>query len=136
MNFSKSKIKYLIIHEICNKLRNAKVFLSDSLQNIDEHLENILLNYFLKSFLTQQNFYHFTHNSDLNLNEVYTYSKDIFYKNTETLFIETSKNIAKHLYEYSLHPKIARGELIIVQITDINYDDKLIDLIGIFKSEL
>jgi len=135
MDFSKSKIENLIIHEIGNKLRDEKVFLSTSLQNIDENLENLLLNYFLKSFLTQKDFYHLKHNSDLNLNEIYSYSKNIFSNNSQTLFIETSQNIAKHLYEYSLHPKIARGELIIVQISNIGYDNKFIDLIGIFKSE-
>jgi hypothetical protein len=135
MNFSKSIIKHLIIHEIGNKLRDENVFLSNTLQDIDKNLENILLNYFLKSFLTKRDFYNFNHNSDLNLNEIYSYSKKIFSKNNETLFIETSKNIAKHLYEYSLHPKITRGELIIVQISNIEYNDNLIDLIGIFKSE-
>jgi hypothetical protein len=135
MDFSKSKIKHLIIHEIGNKLRDEKVFLSTTLQSIEEDLENILLNYFLKSFLTQRDFYHFNHNTDLNLNEIYSYSKNIFHRNNETSFIENSQNIAKHLYEYSLHPKIARGELIIVQISNIGYDSELIDLIGIFKSE-
>jgi len=135
MDFSKSKIKHLIIHEIGNKLRDEKVFLSTTLQSIEEDLESILLNYFLKSFLTQRDFYHFNHNTDLNLNEIYSYSKNIFHKNNETSFIENSQNIAKHLYEYSLHPKIARGELIIVQISNIGYDSELIDLIGIFKSE-
>ena len=135
MDFSQSKIKHLIIHEIGNKLRDEKIFLSTKLQNLDKNLENILLNYFLKSFLTQQDFYRLNHNSDLNLNEVYSYSKSIFSENNETSFIETSQNIAKHLYEYTLHPKITRGELIIVQISDIGYEDNLIDLIGIFKSE-
>ena len=135
MDFSQSKIKHLIIHEIGNKLRDEKIFLSTKLQNLDKNLENILLNYFLKSFLIQQDFYRLNHNSDLNLNEVYSYSKSIFSKNNETSFIETSQNIAKHLYEYTLHPKITRGELIIVQISDIGYEDNLIDLIGIFKSE-
>jgi len=135
MDFSQSKIKHLIIHEIGNKLRDEKIFLSTKLQNLDKNLENILLNYFLKSFLIQQDFYRLNHNSDLNLNEVYSYSKSIFSENNETSFIETSQNIAKHLYEYTLHPKITRGELIIVQISDIGYEDNLIDLIGIFKSE-
>jgi len=135
MDFSQSKIKHLIIHEIGNKLRDEKVFFSETLQKVDANLENILLNYFLKSFLTQKDFYHLNHNSDLNLNEIYSYSKNIFTKNDEVTFIKTSQNIAKHLYEYSLHPKIARGELIIVQISNIIYNDKTIDLIGIFKSE-
>jgi len=135
MDFSQSKIKYLIIHGIGNKLREEKIFLSEKLQNIDEHLENILLNYFLKSFKTEQELFCLKHNSDLNLNEIYSYSKNIFSKNNEISFINTSQDIAKHLYEYSLHPKIANGELIIVQIENIIYENTNINLIGIFKSE-
>lgn len=135
IDFSKGKIKHLIIHEIGNKLRDEKVFLSEVLQKIDEDLENILLNYFLKSFLTQKDFYCFKHNSDLNLNEIYSYTTNVFHQNNKTSFIEISQNIAKHLYEYSLHPKINRGELIIVEIENIIYEEKNINLIGIFKSE-
>jgi len=135
MDFSKSKIKHLIIHEIGNKLRDERILFSETLQTLDEHLENTLLNYFLKSFLIQKDFYCFNHNSSLNLNEIYSYSKDIFQQNNITSFIQTSQDIAKHLYEYSLHPKIVKGELIIVQIEDIIYEDTNINLIGIFKSE-
>lgn len=135
MNFSQSKIKHLIIHEIGNKLRDEKIFLSEILQNIDEPLENILLNYFLKSFRIEQELFCLKHNSDLNLNEIYSYSKNIFHQNDALSFIKTSQDIAKHLYEYSLHPKIAKGELIIVQIENITYENTNINLIGIFKSE-
>jgi len=135
MDFSQSKIKYLIIHEIGNKLRDEKVFLSQTLQEIDNDLESLLLNYFLKSFLVQKDFYQFNHNSDLTLNEINSYSKSIFDAKDKFVFIETSQNIAKHLYEYSLHPKIVKGELIIVQISNIHYEDDMIDVIGIFKSE-
>ena len=66
---------------------------------------------------------------------MYSYSKNIFHNNNQVSFIKNSQHIAKHLYEYSLHPKVTKGELIIVQISNINYNDTLIDLIGIFKSE-
>ncbi len=135
MDFSQSKIKHLIIHGIGNKLRNEKAFLSEKLQNIDENLENILLNYFLKSFKIEQELFCLKHNSDLNLNEIYSYSKNIFHQNDVSSFIKISQDIAKHLYEYSLHPKIAKGELIIVQIENIIYENKNINVIGIFKSE-
>jgi hypothetical protein len=135
MDFSQSKIKYLIIHEIGNKLRDEKIFFSEILQNIDEGLENILLNYFLKSFKIDQELFCLNHNSNLNLNEIYTYSKEIFYQNNETSFIKNSKDIAKHLYEYSVHPKIAKGELIIAQIDNIIYNNEEVSLLGIFKSE-
>lgn len=135
MDFLKSKIKHLIIHEIGNKLRDEKVFFSSNIQVIDEDLEKALLNYFLKSFITNQEALSFYHNSNLNLNEIYSYSKDLFIKNNENLFIENSQNIAKHLYEYTLHPKIMKGELIIVQIENIIYNNENVNLIGIFKSE-
>jgi len=135
MNFSQAKIKYIVIHEIGNKLRDEKLFLSSKVQAIDEGLEKILLNYFLKSFTSNQEPLSFYHNSNLNLNEVYSYSKDFFIKNDEVSFIENSQRIAKHLYEYTLHPKIIRGELIIVQIENIVFNNEEIDLLGIFKSE-
>jgi len=135
MNFSQSKIKQLIIHEIGNKIRDEKLFLSSQLQTIDDELESTLLNYFLKSFLSNHDFLSFYHNTNINLNEVYSYSKNVFSHTNEASFIENSQNIAKHLYEYTLHPKIVRGELIIVQIENVEFDGELIDLIGIFKSE-
>lgn len=135
MDFSQARIKHIIIHEIGNKIRNEKLFLSSCLQNIDDNLEETLLYYFLKSFLTNQELLNFYHNSDLNLNEVYSYSKNIFLEDNEMSFIENSKNIAKHLYEFTLHPKITRGELIVVEITDIKFNNQLVNLIGIFKSE-
>ncbi|PHS69582.1 MAG: hypothetical protein COB23_06435 [Methylophaga sp.] len=134
MDFSKSNIKHLIIHEIGNKLRDEKVLLSEALQDLDEDLEKILLNYFLKLFLVEKDLFKFHHNSNINLNEVYTYSQDIF-NSDKDLFITTSQNIAKHLYEYTLHPKITKGELIVVQISNVNIDNNEIDLIGIFKSD-
>jgi len=135
MNFSQSNIKYLIIHEIGNKLRDEGIFLSETLQNIDKYLEDTLLNYFLKSFMAERELFCLNHNTDLSLNEIYSYSKDIFHLNSELSFIKKSQDIAKHLYEYSLHPKIAKGELIIVEIENIVYKDENTNLIGIFKSE-
>lgn len=135
MNFSNSKIKHLIIHEIGNKLRDEEVFLSETLQNLNEELENTLLTYFLKSFLVEKDLFKFHHNSNINLNEIYTYSNNIFNNSDTDLFIKTSQDIAKHLYEYTLHPKITKGELIIVQISNVIINDTNIDLIGIFKSD-
>lgn len=135
MDFSEAKIKYLVIHEIGNKIRDEKLFLSSKLQQIDECLEKVLLNYFLKSFMTNQELLNFYHNSNLNLNELFSYSKNIFKENDEISFIKNSKNIAMHLYEFTLHPKITRGELIVTEIENIKYENEFINLIGIFKSE-
>lgn len=135
MDFSNARIEYLIIHEVGNKLRDEKNFLSSLIQNIDEDLEKVLLNYFLKPFLREKEFYEFQHSSNINLNEVYTYCKEIFKDKSEETFINISKNIANHLYDNSLHPKITKGELLIVKFSNILYNNEEINLVGIFKSE-
>ena len=135
MDFSQSNIKNFIIHEIGNKLRDEKLFLSSTVQIIDEELENTLLNYFLKPFIKENDFFTFNHNTTLELNEVYTYSKKLFLQEDTSNFIEFSQNIARHLYENSIHPKINRGELIVVKIGNVKYENQVLDLIGIYKSE-
>ena len=135
MDFSKAKIAKIIIHEIGNKLRNEGVFLSESLQNIDEQLECVLTNYFFKSFITKNDYYTFSHKDNLKFNELYSYSQDIFKTKNTDKFIISSNKIAQHLYEYTLHPKITKGELIIIQVSDILINNTLVEGLGIFKSE-
>lgn len=135
MNFSNTTIDFLIIHEIGNKLRDEKCFLSADIQTIDEDLEKILLNYFLKSFINENQEYKFKHSSNINLNEVYSYSQEIFHSFNQDTFIQTSQKVAKHLYENSTHPKINKGELVIVKFSNILIDNEKVDCIGIFKSE-
>ncbi len=137
MDFSSAKIKNLIIHEIGNKARDEKLFLSSNLQEINEELEQVLLNYFHRPFKFNLNkeLYNFYHNSSLNLNEVYSYAKNTFSENSEEAFIRNSKNIAMHLYEFTDHPKITRGELIVAEISEVGYENDIISILGIFKSE-
>lgn len=55
--------------------------------------------------------YEFFHETDLGLNEIYTYVNSIF--DQEDNFLEQSKNIATHLNSSSGHPGIKNGELFI-----------------------
>ena len=137
MDFSQAKIKNLIIHEIGNKSRDEKLFLSPNLQEINEELEKVLLHYFHRPFKFNLNkeLHNFFHNTSINLNEVYSYAKGIFNDNNEEAFIRNSKNIAMHLYEFTVHPKITRGELIIAEISEVMYENEIINIVGIFKSE-
>ncbi|MFJ8516221.1 nucleoid-associated protein [Lysinibacillus xylanilyticus] len=64
---------------------------------------------FSKIDLEQQ--FEFFHETDIGLNEVYTYVRAIF--DQETSFLEQSINIAKHLHSVSQHPNIKSGELFI-----------------------
>lgn len=64
---------------------------------------------FGKLDLEQQ--YEFFHETNIGLNEIYTYVKSIF--DEEDSFLEQSKHIATHLHSASQHPNIKPGELFI-----------------------
>lgn len=64
---------------------------------------------FSKVHFDQQ--YTFFHESDVELNEMYTYAKAIF--EDESSFLERSQHIAAHLQSVSAHPNIKDGDLFI-----------------------
>ena len=126
------KINNLSLHRIGNNVCQEGVELSNQELTISDDLLDVLKTYFLVPFKNEE-CYHFSHLSDLSLNEVYSYSKLIFSDNRT--FHEQSKNIARFLYEKSSHPNIKRGELYVVYFKDCILDGDTMDAIGIFKSE-
>lgn len=79
-----------------------------------ERPEVLLEAAFTQLAFTRMNYeqqYEFFHETDLGLNEVFTYVDKIF--NTDGNFLEQSKNIATHLQSVSAHPNIKSGELFI-----------------------
>ena len=97
----------IALHLVGNKTNNENFVISKSIMMIDYEIKDLLLNYFLSSF-TSEEYYQLYHESDLVLNEVYTYVSKIF-DEPEQLY-EQSVNLTKHLYEQSTHPKIKGGE--------------------------
>lgn len=133
MNFSNSYIESISVHHIGNKLNQQEIILSEKPLYINEELLLRLRDYFLGRFSSVFEKYRFFHQSSLKYNEVYNYSKEIF--TDDLTFHETSINIAKHLYEQSIHPRVKPGELYVCLIKNCIVDNKAIDAIGIFKSE-
>lgn len=133
MNFSNSYIESISVHLIGNKLNQQEIILSEKPLDINEELSLRLRDYFLGRFSSVFEKYRFFHQSSLKYNEVYNYSKEIF--SDDSTFHETSINIAKHLYEQSIHPRVKPGELYVCLIKNCIVDNKAIDAIGIFKSE-
>ena len=125
-------IKKLILHITGNKLNQDNIILSTDIIEINPDMEKNLISYFLTPFDSEE-FYQFHHESDLALNEVYTYVSKIF-DNQEGLY-EQSVNLAKHLYEQSTHPKIKGGEFYAVYFEDCILDGETLDVVGLFKSE-
>ena len=125
-------IKDCIIHKIGNKGLDQGIALSNDTINLDDKTGKILEQYILGQAVSDS-YYEFWHESDLSLNEVYSYVKNCFENNTS--FKDASKNIAKHLYSCSIHPRIKSGELCIVYFKNVIVDSITCDAIGLFKSE-
>jgi hypothetical protein len=127
-----AKMIYISLHLIGNKLRDEKYILSKSLFENTENIDEILMNYFFMSFKSQEHF-NFYHDIDMSMNEVFICVRNIFDK-PQNLH-EQSINLAKHLYEQSIHPKIKGGEFYTVYFKNCIVDGKTVDAVGLFKSE-
>ncbi len=130
-----ASLSHLSIHKIGNKLLDESLHLSGHTINVtDEVLADLLMNFFLKPFEKVNQFYHFYHPSeDLELNEIYHFASLIF--DDKTTFHENTRQIAKHLYDSSSHPKIKSGELYICCFDNLQVGGEVMEAIGIFKSE-
>lgn len=128
-------IESLSIHYAGNTSKNEGcIFSEEPLELEDEQLAPLVLEYFIKPFEKLQESFQFFHTSDLRLNEVYHYSKEIFSANITPH--EGSIAIAKHLHQISTHPNIKPGELYIAKLKNVLVDGKEREAIGIFKSEI
>ncbi|MFL5728495.1 MAG: nucleoid-associated protein, partial [Cytophagaceae bacterium] len=131
-NFHDSTLNSLAISFVGNKSREEQLKISKSLIEVDQPIRDLLVKYFLGPFKSNE-FFTFTHTSDLAMNEIYTYASEIF-SDPDRFFIQ-SVNMAKHLYENSLHPKVKGGELYIAYFSGCIVEGEVTDAIGIFKSE-
>ncbi len=135
ISFFESNLTHLSIHHVGNPLQDERYALSDNpISLADEMLKGILNQYFSSPFGKVNEMYHLYHpNDDLNLNEVYHFAESIF-DDPNTLH-ENSKQLAKHLYDVSNHPKIKAGEFYVAYFKDVQVEGELWDAIGLFKSE-
>lgn len=132
LDFTQAELRDLITHHVGNKLRDEDIKLSSESTFFSEKTKDFLLKYFLLPIKAEE-FFSFTHPVKLEMNDIFSIAIEIFTKSQE--FGACSQNIAKLLYEYSMHPKIKGGELNIAYFSNVALDDEIIDAIGIFKSE-
>ena len=108
LDFSEAILSKLAIHQVGNKANEEGIILSEVEVAINGTIAPILNTYFTKPF-KPHDFCCFSHETDLNLNEVYTYVKSIFANKTSLMM--QSINLAQHLYEISNHSQIKSGEM-------------------------
>lgn len=123
----------IILHKVGNKINQEPLVLSSEELQLDEEMKELLSDFFLKAFKSEEQF-QFYSDSYLVNNPVYSSVSEIF--EDKDKFIWESENIAKHLYEITENPRVQSGELFIVYFEgDENPDGSKIDSIGIFKTE-
>ena len=121
----------VLTHYVGNKTKEEGCVLCKK-TIIKENIKKYLIEYFLSPFKLDY-FCSFFHESEIELNAVYTYVSEIF-GNPNSLS-KMSENIAKHLYLHSDHPKIKGGEFYTVYFKDCILDGETLDAVGLFKSE-
>jgi hypothetical protein len=95
-----------------------------------------MLPFLLKSFVNVTESFRFYHHADVNLNEVYNYSRELFSKDlNDEKFVEVSKNVVKQLYEQSNSAQIKTGDVLIAFFEDVEYNDIMTQAIGVYKIE-
>lgn len=76
---------------------------------------------------------HFDAIDSVEFNFVYRCVSKVFDDNN--CLIEQANNLARHLYEQSIHPNIKEGEFYVVYFKDCKLNEEVMDAIGLFKSE-
>jgi hypothetical protein len=134
IEYTSSIIEKVSVHNIGNKTNGEELHLSKSLLDIpDEKVRELLSKFFLTSFSNPE-YHSFTFsNEEFTLNPLYIFASQIF--EDAKHFQKTAVDIAKHLYELSIHPQIKPGDLFVTYFTEIVVEDEVTDAIGIFKSE-
>lgn len=135
LNLYAAQIEHLSLHRVGNKSRNEQVFLSQDPYTLNDEISALLKEYFFRPFREkEENYFKFSHEADLEFNEVYQLANALFDQPNTTH--EISKKITSYLFEQSNHPHIKSGEVYVVYLTDLLLDNEKTNAIGIFKSEL
>lgn len=128
-----ASISKFIIHKVGNKFNDTKNAFSDKVVDFDEASYELMLPFLLRPFGSLVQSHRFNHHADINLNEINSYSTQLF--NDDDAFIDISKHIVTHLYEQSTSAQIKTGDVLIVMFEGIEFRDMTTNAIGIFKIE-
>lgn len=125
-----NSVSQLIIHYVGNKAEGNGASLSEKI--VSNSVGNDVVTLICNSFAFEE-WFSFFFEPHLQLNPVYTFIDSIF-TNSDS-FVNQSQNLAKHLYDKSVHPKIKDGEFYVVYFKDCIVDGDTVDAVGLFKSE-
>lgn len=133
IDFSRAQLTHFVIHFVGNKGLGEELTCSNkTFEFKDDFVKETVLRYFLTPFKTDV-YHKFKGKIDVSLASVANSCEDVFRSQSE--FLKESKQIATHLYNQSMHPKITGGEFYVCYFKDAMLDGELCDAIGLFKTE-
>lgn len=132
INFNRANLTTLTLAQVGNSLRSEPLRTSNELCRFSNDDTGVLTLSFLKPFRNLER-RALSHDSSLDLNEIYRYCTEIF-KDSEAL-LSHGRKIARHLYKTSKHPNIKAGDLCVALIDDVMVDGEPLQAISIIKSE-
>ncbi len=126
-----SRISCITHHKVSPD--ETEIILSNSILEYSEESEiNTLKKAFLKPFMTIAETFEFHHDVDLDYNVLFQIIQNIEMGDD---FAEGSYHILQHLISCSRHPNIKGGDVFTAMIEEVQYNNQIVDAIGIFKFE-
>lgn len=127
------RLAALSTHYVGNNTAGDVLETSGSPVDIEnDELKSALLHFFLAPFREAPTF-NLYHPADLKLNEVAHFVGEIF---TDPATLHTqSVRLAQHLYDITALPQIKSGELHVAYFTGCPVDGRVVDAVGIYKTE-
>jgi len=132
-NFTNATLKQLSAHQVGNKTDGSIIVSKNPLEIDDEELRAYLLKNFTMPFANTEDFAFTSANDDPMVNPMYQYISSAF-ASPGSLHIN-SINIAKHLFDISVHPNIKTGDLLVALFENVQVAGSPTNVIGIFKCE-
>ena len=134
MMIGESRVERLVVHRVGNPTRGEPLQLSGKAIGVDDAVSALILDGYLKGIVSDKRKYQFYHETELNLNELYHYTRQFF--RGEVDLLEVSQRIARHLHTRSQHPNIATGDLLVILFSGLGEGDSRQRALGVFKAEV
>ncbi len=128
LDVSESKLSQYVVHHVSDGLVLSDIASSNPEVMLEAAFTQLAFN---KIDTDQQ--YQFFHETEIGLNEIFTYVNAIFFSNDN--FLEQSKHIATHLHSVSQHPNIKSGELFIGLFENCFWHNEVTKILTIVKIE-
>ena len=132
IEFNQVVIENLIFHKVGNENHESFTNNFEIEFMSGEENEETLRKIFLKPFGNSSATHEFKHDINLDLNPLFSLSKDIFSGDD---FISKSQDIHQHLISVSKHPNIKNGDFFVMKFSNIKLGNTICEGLGVYKVE-